>query len=121
VTQVGRAVWLATRTTIVLAVTLLAGLTAGVGFWLGARGGAGISLGELTAAGLNAAAPAVLLLGFAILVIGFAPLWTSMLCYALIAWSFLLDILGSAIHPNHWVLDTSPLQHLALAPTTDPN
>jgi len=105
----------------VLAVTLLAGLTAGVGFWLGARGGAGISLGELTAAGLNAAAPAVLLLGFAILVIGFAPLWTSMLCYALIAWSFLLDILGSAIHPNHWVLDTSPLQHLALAPTTDPN
>jgi ABC-2 type transport system permease protein len=55
VRQVGRAVWLATRTTIVLAVTLLAGLTAGVGFWLGSRGGAGISLGQLAAAGLNAA------------------------------------------------------------------
>jgi len=121
VRQVGRAGWLATRTVIVLAVTLLAGLTAGVGFWLGARGGAGISLGELAAAGLNAAASAILLLGFAVLVIGFAPRWTSMLCYALIAWSFLLDMLGSVIHPNHWLLDTSLLQHPALAPTTDPN
>jgi putative exporter of polyketide antibiotics len=42
-------------------------------------------------------------------------------CYALIAWSFLLDMLGSVIHPNHWVLDTSLLQHPALSPTTDPN
>jgi ABC-2 type transport system permease protein len=121
VRQVGRAAWLATRTTIVLAVTLLAGFTAGVGFWLGSRGGAGISLGELAAAGLNAAAPAILLLGFAVLVVGFAPRWTSTLCYALIAWSFLLDMLGSVIHPNHWLLDTSLLQHPALAPTTDPN
>jgi len=121
VRQVGRAGWLATRTTIVLAVTLLAGFTAGVGFWLGARGGAGISLGELAAAGLNAAAPAILLLGFAVLVVGFAPRWTSVLCYALIAWSFLFDMLGSVIHLNHWLLDTSLLQHPALAPTTDPN
>jgi len=121
VRQVGRAAWLATRTTIVLVVALLAGLTAGVGFWLGARGGAGISLGELAAAGLNAATPGILLLGFAVLVIGFAPRWTSMLCYGLMAWSFLLDMLGSVIHPNHWVLDTSLLQHPALAPTTDPN
>jgi putative exporter of polyketide antibiotics len=68
----------------VLAVTILAGLTAGVCFWLGSRGGAGISLGELAAAGLNAATPAILLLGFAILVIGRAPRWTSTLCYALI-------------------------------------
>jgi ABC-2 type transport system permease protein len=121
VRQVGRAGWLATRTTIVLVVTLLAGYTAGVGFWLGSRGGAGISLGELAVAGLNAAAPAILLLGFAVLVIGLAPRRTSTLCYALIAWSFLLDMLGSVIHLNHWVLDTSLLQHPALAPTTDPN
>jgi ABC-2 type transport system permease protein len=121
VRQVGRAGWLATRAEIVLAVTLLAGLTAGVGFWLGSRGGAGISLGELAAAGLNATAPAILLLGFAILVIGLAPRWTSTLCYALIAWSFLLDMLGPVMHPNHWVLDTSLLQHPALAPTTAPN
>ena len=104
-----------------LAVTIVAGLTAGVCFWLGSRGGAGISLGELAAAGLNAATPAILLLGFAILVIGRAPRWTSTLCYALIAWSFLLDMLGSVIHLNHWVLDTSLLRHPALALTTDPN
>jgi len=28
---------------------------------------------------------------------------------------------GSVIHLNHWVLDTSLLQHPALAPTTIPN
>jgi len=87
-------------------------------FWLGSRGGAGISLGELAAAGLNAATPAILLVGFAILMIGRAPRWTSTLCYALNAWSFLLDMLGSVIHLNHWVLDTSLLQHPALALAT---
>src|SRR5450759_1914601 len=39
-------------------------------------------VGATTAAVIIAAAPAILLLGFAILVVGFTPRWTSMLCYA---------------------------------------
>lgn len=40
---------------------------------------------------------------------------------ALLAWAFLLDMLGSAIKVNHWVMDTSLLYHLALAPAVNPN
>jgi ABC-2 type transport system permease protein len=121
VRQVGRASWLATRATIVLAVVLVAGPAAGVGFWLSAHSGTSLTIGELTAAGLNATAPAILLLGFAILAVGFTPNWTSTVCYALIAWSFLTAMLGSTLHLSHWILDTSLLQHPALAPTTNPN
>jgi hypothetical protein len=37
-----------------------------------------------------------------------------------LAWAFLLDMLGSAIKVNHWVMDTS-LYHLALAPAVSPS
>jgi ABC-2 type transport system permease protein len=121
VRQVGRASWLATRATTILAVILVAGPAAGVGFWLSAHSSTPLTVGELTAAGLNATAPAILLLGFATLAIGFTPSWTSTLCYALIAWSFLTAMLGSTLHLNHWMMDTSLLQHPALAPATNPN
>jgi ABC-2 type transport system permease protein len=121
VRQVDRASWLATRATIILSVVLVAGPAAGVGFWLSAHSGTPPTIGELTAAGLNATAPAILLLGFAILAVGFTPSWTSTVCYALIAWSFLTAMLGSTLHLSHWILDTSLLQHPALAPTTNPN
>jgi ABC-2 type transport system permease protein len=121
VRQVGRASCLATRANIILAVVLLAGPAAGVGFWLSARRSTPMTIGELTAAGVNAAAPAILLLGFAVLAVGFVPRWTATICYALIAWSFLIAMLGSVLHLNHWVLDTSLLQHPALAPAANPN
>ena len=40
--------------------------------------------------------------------------------YIVIGWSFLLEMIGPAIKLNHWVLDTSLLYHVALAPATDP-
>ena len=78
-------------------------------------------LGDLLQAGLNAAAPAVLLLGIGLFTLGLMPRWAAPVCYALLAWSFLLDMLGSVLHLNHWVLDTSLLQHPRLAPVTTPN
>lgn len=55
------------------------------------------------------------------LAFGFVPRLTSIVCWGLLAWAFLLDMLGSAIKINHWVMDTSPLYHLALAPAVNPN
>jgi len=118
---VGRADWLSTRTLLVLAVTVLAGAGTGIGFWAGSGAGAGLTLGELLQAGLNATAPAVLLLGIGVFTLGVLPRWTAPVCYALLAWSFLLDMLGSVLHLNGWVLDTSLLQHPTLAPITTPN
>jgi ABC-type uncharacterized transport system ATPase subunit len=35
--------------------------------------------------------------------------------------SFLVEMLGSAIKVNHWVMDTSLLHHVALAPAVSPD
>jgi ABC-2 type transport system permease protein len=121
VRRVHRAHWLAVRASIAAVVTVTAGLVSGAGFWLAATRSTELSLHELLLAGLNAAAPAILLLGLAVLVMGFAPRWTTPVSFGLLAWSFLIDMLGSVIHLNHWVVDTSLLQHPALAPSVDPN
>jgi putative exporter of polyketide antibiotics len=72
-------------------------------------------------AGVNAAVPGLALLGIVVFVYGFVPRWTSLVGYGLLAWAFLLEMLGSAVHINHWIMDTSLLHHVALAPVTDPN
>src|SRR5665647_1889973 len=38
--------------------------------------------------------------------------------YAVIGWSFLMELIGPAINLNHWVLDTSLFHHVALVPAT---
>ncbi len=116
---VGQASWLAGRLAVAASVVVLAGLTAGVFAWLGAvsqRGGAG--LGVLAVAGLNVAAPSVLLLGAGALVLGIAPRRTSAVLYGYVTWSFLLVLTGGVVHVNRWLMDTSIFFHVAPAPAT---
>jgi putative exporter of polyketide antibiotics len=99
-----------------------AGIPGGLGFWAGSAGQhVGLTFCELQLAGVNSAVPALLLLGLGILAVGFAPRLTALVTYGVLAWSFLLEMLGSAIRINHWVMDTSLLHHIALAPTVQPN
>ena len=64
--------------------------------------------------------PAVFILGLGIFALGFVPRLTTVIAYSAIAWSFLISILKSGLHLNHWVLDTSILQHVTLAPAANP-
>lgn len=122
VRRVSRQRWLAGRAGLILVVLAVAGAAGGAGFWAGAAGQhAGLTFHELLLAGLNSAAPAALLLGIGVLVFGFVPRLTAAICWGLLAWAFLLDMLGSAIRINHWVMDTSLLYHLALAPAVNPD
>jgi ABC-2 type transport system permease protein len=122
VRRVSRQRWLSGRAGLILAVLALAGVLGGVAFWAGsASQHAGLTFHELLLAGINSAAPAVLLLGFGLLTFGLAPRLTSAVCWGLLAWSFLLDMLGSAVKVSHWVMDTSLLYHLALAPAVNPD
>jgi putative exporter of polyketide antibiotics len=66
-------------------------------------------------------APAVLLAGVGLLVFGFAPRLLARVMYGIVGWSFLAQMLGSIGNLNHWILDTSLLHHIALAPATEPN
>ncbi len=119
---VSRQRWLCGRAVLIFAVLVGAGVLAGVAFWAAAASQhAGLSFHELLLAGLNSAAPAALLLGIGLLALGFIPRLTTVVCWGILAWAFLLDMLGSAVKVNHWLMDTSLLYHPALAPAVSPN
>jgi len=100
-----------------VAVALCAGLGSFAGSSL--RGGT-LSLKDAVLASLNIVPSALLLFGCAILVFGIAPRATSVVGQSLLAWSFLMELVGSTLKLNHWILDTSLLHHMAFAPAAAP-
>ncbi|HUK73693.1 MAG TPA: hypothetical protein VLW50_33945 [Streptosporangiaceae bacterium] len=122
VRSVSRQRWLTGRAGLIVAVVVIAGLLCGTAFWVGAASQhTGLAIRELMLAGLNSTAPAVALLGIGVCTLGFVPRLTTIVCWGILAWAFLLDMLGSAIKVNHWLMDTSLLQHMALAPAVNPS
>ena len=113
--------WLVTRIAIGAGSLVLLGCVVGVGGWLGvvASGGT-IGFADMFLAGLNIVAPALLVLGVATLVYGAAPRIGAQAAYALVAWSFLIEMIGALVKLNHFILDTSIIHHLAAAPAVDP-
>lgn len=55
--------------------------------------------------GLNVAVPALFIVGVGTLLYGLVPRLAVPVLYALILWSFLIQIIGSIITINHWLLD----------------
>jgi len=102
-----------------VSVTLLtgAGLTAGLFTWIGAAAtGAGLSFATLLAAGVNVIPAGVFVLGIGTFVHGLAPRLAVTAAYAVVAWSFLVEIIGASLGVSRWLLDTSILHHVARAP-----
>jgi ABC-2 type transport system permease protein len=66
-------------------------------------------------------APVALVFGIAICAMGLVRRLTSVIGYSVIAWSFLINIVGSGINLSHWLLETGVFQHVALAPAVNPN
>ncbi len=122
VRPVGRMQWLCGRVAIIFAAIVCAGVLASLCAWAGvAIQHVSVPAHQLWIAGVNAMAPAVLTLGVAIAGFGFVPRLTMPAGYVVIAWSFLVQMVSSGINLNHWILDTSVLHHITLAPATSPN
>jgi ABC-2 type transport system permease protein len=122
VRPVSRQRWLAGRVALMVAVLVVVALLGGTVFWIAAAAEhTGLSLGQLVQASLNSATPAVALAGLGVLLLGFAPRLVTVACWVIVAWAFMLDLLGAAIPINHWLMDTSLLKQLALAPAANPN
>ena len=114
---VTRLAWLATRITVSAAGLAIAGLVAGLFTWLGAAAAdANLSFATLLAAGANLVPAGLFVLGIGTLVHGLAPRFATAAAYGLVAWSFLLEIVGASLGLSHWLLDTSILHHIARAP-----
>lgn len=121
VRPISRLRWLRDRLLMVIISVLLAGLAAGIFAWLGAASQrSGVAFSKLLTAGINATIPAAVVIGVGILMLGIRPRLTSTVMWVVIGWSFLLEMIGPAINLNHWILDTSLLHHVAIAPAADP-
>jgi len=122
VQPLSRTKWLLGRIGLIVAVIVLAGSFTSVGAWTGASlQHLHLPFHNIWVAGVNAMAPALLTLGVAVFGFGFAPRFALIGSYGVIAWSFLVQMVNSGINLNHWILDTSVLHHIALAPATEPN
>jgi len=119
---VPRARWLGGRLFVSVCVVVLAGLLAGFGTWLGATTHHTYApLPNLLAAGVNATIPGVFVLGAGALVFGVRPRFSAVAAYGVVAWSFLIDLIGSLIKGLDWLRDSSVFTHLKLAPATNPD
>jgi len=122
VRPVSRLGWLAGRLGVALALIALAGLAAGYFTFLGmASQHLYFALPTLIEAGLNATAPAVFVLGAGVLVFGLRPRLSAVAAYGIVAWSFLVDLLGSLVKGSTWLRDSSLFTHVALAPAAKPD
>ncbi len=122
VRPVRRASWLAGRLGLSCLLLVAAGLLAGVGAWVGTAGQDDtVRPGALVTAGLNVVPPGLLLLGLGTLAFGAWPRRTSMVVYAYLTWSVLVEFAGGTVHLSHWLLDTSVFFHMAPAPAGGPD
>jgi ABC-2 type transport system permease protein len=122
VRPVRRAAWLAGRLGVSLVLILLAGLAAGAFTWVGAvTHHTYVALPTLLEAGLNAIIPGVFVLGAGALVFGLRPRLSSAVSYGIVAWSFLVDLIGSLLNGAVWLRDSSLFTHIALAPSVKPD
>jgi ABC-2 type transport system permease protein len=71
--------------------------------------------------GPNIASPALFVLGIGALIFGLSPRLVAPLVYGLVAWSFVIEIIGSSIRANHWLLDTAVLSHIPPVPAANLN
>jgi ABC-2 type transport system permease protein len=122
VRAVSRMGWLRGRIALVLTVIIVLSVLSGIGAWSGeASQQIGLSFHVMLMAGLNLIAPSVFVLGVAIASLAVVPRATTTVAFGAIVWSFLVQLLSSGISLSHWVLDTSVLHHVNLAPAVDPN
>ena len=121
VRRVSRSRWLGARLTVSVGALLAVGVMSGLATWIGAASqNAGVSFTTVLLAGINVVPVGIVVLGIGTLVQGLVPRATSIVVYSIVAWSFLVEIVGGVVRANHWLLDASLFHHIAPAPAADP-
>lgn len=122
VRPLSRTSWLASRIALAAVVLVMDGLLAGLSTWAGAASEhAGVGFGSMIGASLNVVPPALLLMGVGALAFGALPRVAVSATYAVLVWSFLIEITGGVVNVNHWILDASVFHQMAAAPAVPVN
>jgi ABC-2 type transport system permease protein len=114
--------WLSGRILIIVAALVISVMTGSLLAWVAtATQHVNIPFHEMVIAGINVLPAILFAMSFGIFIFGLTPRLTTIAMYGIIAGSFLLEMVGSAINLNHYILDISLLHHVALAPSVNPN
>ncbi len=116
-----RTTWFVGRITLAASAIVAAGLISGLGAWLGATAqGVDVDFGTMIGAGLNVVPTALVALGIGAVMVAIAPRAASATIYAVVAWSLLVDLLGSMVSGAAFVERVSLFHYMALAPAQTP-
>ncbi|HYN29518.1 MAG TPA: hypothetical protein VES95_06570 [Dermatophilaceae bacterium] len=114
--------WLVGRLAIAVALLAVGAAATAVGTAsTGVLSGLGVPLGDLAVAALNTLPAALCILGLGTLLHGVVPRAAVPLTYAVVAGSFLLEVVGSTARLPGWLLGLSVLHHVAPAPAVEPD
>lgn len=117
-----RSRWYAGRLAVAAGSIAVGGPLAAGAAWVGTQAQHPVvGVGRMLAAGVDLVPAAVLVLGVGAAAYGVIPRRAASLTYGLVAWSFLVQMLGEVIGLDHWVIDTSVLGHVAAAPAVSPD
>lgn len=112
--------WLLGRLGLATAIVAIASLACAAGGWIGVAGGqSDVGAAAMLEAGVNVGVPAIFVLGLGTLLLGVLPRLAVPILYTFVLWSFVIEIVGSSVATNHWLLDTAVLSHLGPVPATD--
>jgi ABC-2 type transport system permease protein len=119
---VTRVAWLRGRVAVASTVVIACSLAGAAGVWAGTvLTDAGVGVQPLVTAGIEAAAPALCVLGLGILALGVAPRACTAFAYGLPAWSLLIILVASIGATGSWMADTSVFHFLPAVPGVPPD
>ncbi len=119
VRPVSRTRWFLGRVGLGAAYVVLVGMLGGAATYVGAVSArASVALASMLAASVNLVVPSLVVLGIGALTFGLRPRWTGPTVYAVMVWSFLVEITGGITNISHWILDTSVFHQMAPAPSS---
>ena len=114
--------WLLERLILIISAAVVISLVANFVVWtIASAQGVSVSFATLVLGGLNILGPVMLMLGLGVMIYGFKPRLSVIVMYALIAWSFTVDIIAAALKLSKTLTQTSLLHYVSLVPAVTAN
>ena len=122
VQPVRRSSWLIGRLTLIISATVIISLLAMTATWaMASAQHLSVEFGTLLAIGIALTGTVLLTIGLGTLLYGLVPRFATIGMYAVIIWSFLIDMIGSVVKLNDFVTNSSLFHYISISPTTAPD
>jgi ABC-2 type transport system permease protein len=114
---ISRVHWFAGRLMLAALSSAVIALAAGFMTWVGAATqDVGVSFGDMIGAGANCLPVSLLFLGVSAIAFAAMPRAGAAVAYALVAISFLWQLVGSLLSAPQWLLELTPFAHIGMVP-----